>query len=97
LGLLVYKGESWERLGYSGPRYKPPSVVSAPDPVLTEEARRRQYGGTETVYLKLSEAGKQSDFRVAWPLDYGLNLQTIAALKSTFSNRLLWTAKRLQR
>jgi hypothetical protein len=80
-GQLVYEGGSWERLGYGDPRYKSPSVVSARDPVLTEEARRRQYGGTETVYLNLSEAGKQSDYWVAWPLDYGLNPQTIAALK----------------
>jgi hypothetical protein len=81
LGQLVYVGESWERLGYSDPRYKPPSVVSAPDPAITEEARRRGYGGTETVFLKLSEAGHASDYWVAWPLDYGLNPQAIAALK----------------
>lgn len=80
-GQLVYEGESWERLGYSDPRYKLPSVVSAPDPALTEEAQRRRYGGTETVFLKLSEAGEASDYWVAWPLDYGLNPQTIAALK----------------
>jgi hypothetical protein len=81
LGQLVYEQESWERLEYGDPRYKPPSVVSAPDPAITEEARRRGYGGTETVFLKLSEAGHASDYWVAWPLDYGLNPQAIAALK----------------
>jgi hypothetical protein len=81
VGAACLCGESWERLGYSDPRYKPPSVVSAPDPAITEEARRRGYGGTETVFLKLSEAGHASDYWVAWPLDYGLNPQAIAALK----------------
>jgi hypothetical protein len=82
LGQLVYQGESWERLEYGDPRYRPPSLISAKDPAFTDEARQKHYSGTETIFLKLSEAGEGSDYWMAWPLDYGLNPQAIAAVKN---------------
>jgi TonB family protein len=66
---------------HKNPSFKPPRILSKPDPRYTEEARRHNVNGSVLLYVMLSETGQITQISVAKGLPYGLTERAIAAAR----------------
>jgi len=63
------------------PTFKPPRILSKPDPRYTEEARRNNVRGTVLLHIMCAETGEITQISVVRGLPYGLTERSIAAAR----------------
>jgi TonB family protein len=66
---------------HKNPTFKPPRILSKPNPRYTEDARRNNVRGTVLLHVMLSETGQITQISVAKGLPYGLTERAIAAAR----------------
>ena len=63
------------------PAFKPPRILSKPDPRYTEEARRNDVKGTVLLHVMFAETGNITQISVVRGLPHGLTERSIAAAR----------------
>ncbi len=66
---------------HKNPTFKPPRIISKPDPRYTEEARRNNVKGTVLLHIMCAETGEITQISVVRGLPYGLTERSIAAAR----------------
>ena len=75
-------GERRRRARHDGGAYKPPRILSQPDPEYTEDARRSKYQGVVLIGATVEPSGEVSNVCVEQALGSGLDEKAVAAVKT---------------